>query len=130
MRANILIVTICSVFVTAAPAHSDGVSNSYRDRPFLQDYSQKVPLSEGLTDAELSAVRCDRNGRILVLSNKGLLCVHEGKLVPEHLYRPIRDMHVRGLQTYRDQFIYLTDRAVLSKVGRIPDGLSLPSPSR
>jgi len=114
MRANILFLAICSVFVTAAPAHSNGVSDSYEDRPFLQDYARKVPLSAELTGTELSVVRADRNSRILVLSNKGLLRIHDGKLVPERLYRPIRDMHVQGLQTYRDQFVYLTDGAVLS----------------
>ena len=114
MRANILFVAICSVFVTAAPAHSKDASDSYEDRPFLQDLARKVPLSAELAGAELSVVRADRNSRILVLSNKGLLRIHEGELVPEHLYRPIRDMQVKGLQTYRGQFVYLTDGAVLS----------------
>ena len=115
MRTNILRAAICSLFMTASVAHSKDASNSYEDRPFLQDFAQKVPLSEGLAGAEkLSAVRSDRNGRVLVLSDKGLLQIHEGELVPDRLYRPIADMQVQGIGTYRGQFVYLTDKAVLS----------------
>jgi len=114
MRTNILFAAIYSVFITAPLAFSKDVSQSYEDRPFLQDFAQKIPLSDELAGAGLSAVRSDRNGRILVLSDKGLLGVHDGELVPDHLYRPIRDMQVKSLETYRDQFIYLTERAVLS----------------
>jgi hypothetical protein len=114
MRTNIFCAAIFSLFITASSAYSKDIPHSYEDRPFLQDFVRKVPLSEELAGAELSVVRADRNGRILVLSDKGLLRIHKQELVPERLYRPIRDMHVRGLQTYRDQFVYLTDRAVLS----------------
>ncbi|MHC4628328.1 MAG: hypothetical protein ACYTDV_15230 [Planctomycetota bacterium] len=114
MRTNILFVSICSVFIAAISGYSGGVRQSYEDRPFLQDFAEKIPLSEQIAGAELSAVRSDRNGRILVLSDKGLLAVHNQELVPENLYRPVREMQVRGLKTYRDQFIYLTDVAVLS----------------
>jgi len=121
MRTNIFFAAICSVFITAPLAYSRDVRHSYEDRPFLQDFAQKIPLSEELAGAELSAVRSDRNGRILVLSDKGLLGVHNRELVPDRLYRPIRDMQVKGLETYRDQFIYLTDKAVLGNAwaGRI-----------
>ncbi len=114
MRTNILLAAICTVFITAPLAYSRDVRHSYEDRPFLQDFAQKIPLCEELAGAELSVVRSDRNGRILVLSDKGLLGVHDGELVPNRMYRPIQDMRVRGLDTYRDQFVYLTDNAVLS----------------
>ncbi|MHC4302694.1 MAG: hypothetical protein ACYS7Y_35995, partial [Planctomycetota bacterium] len=88
--------------------------HSYKDRPFFQDFAEKTHVCEELAGVELLAVRSDRNGRILVLSDKGLLQIHNGELVPDRLYRPIRDMQVQGLETYRGQFIYLTDKAVLS----------------
>ncbi len=114
MRTNISCAAILAVFLTAPLAHSGSASNSYQDRPFLQDFAQKIPLSAELAGAKLSTVRADRNGRILVLSDKGLLRIHEGELVQDHLYRPIRDMQIRGLEAYRGQFVYLTDEAVLS----------------
>ncbi|UCF14949.1 MAG: hypothetical protein JSW59_16185, partial [Phycisphaerales bacterium] len=114
MRTNIFCVMILTTFIIAPLTHSTDAAHSYQDLPFLQDYAQKIPLSEELAGAKLSAVRADRNGRILVLSDKGLLQIHKGELVPDRLYRPIRDMRVQGLQIYRGRFIYLTHRAVLS----------------
>lgn len=80
----------------------------------MQDFSEKIPLSDELTGTELSSVSSDRNGRILVLSNKGLLQIHNGKLVPDQHYRPMLDTQIISLDTYRDQFVYLTDKVVLS----------------
>jgi len=114
MKISFFLAAIFGVFITAHSAHSSNIQHFYEDHPFMQDFAEKIPLSEELAGVELSAVRADRNGRILVISNKGLLQVHNGKLVPDRLYRPIQDMHVKNLDTYRDQFVYLTDRAVLS----------------
>jgi hypothetical protein len=86
----------------------------HEDNTFLQDSAEKIPVSEELVGTELFKVRSDRNGRILVLSNKGLLQIHNGRLVPDRQYRPMPDMQIRGLDTYRGQFVYLTDKAVLS----------------
>jgi hypothetical protein len=107
-------VAICSVLITVPSAHSGNLRHFYEDRPFLQDFAERIPLAGELTGAELSAVCSDRNGRILVLSNKGLLQIHNAELVPDRRYRPLQDMQIRGLDTYRGQFIYLTDKAVLS----------------
>jgi len=114
MKISLFFAAILSVLVTAHSAHSSNVQHFYEDRPFMQDFAEKIPLSEGLSGVELSAVRADRNDRILVMSDKGLLQVHDGKLVPDRLYRPIQDMHVKNLDTCRGQFVYVTDKAVLS----------------
>ena len=60
------------------------------------------------------SVHSDRNGQILVLSDKGLLQIHDGKLVPYKQHRPLLDMQIIDMKTYRDQFVYLTDKVVLS----------------
>jgi hypothetical protein len=114
MRTKIFCIAICAAFITAPPAYPKDAPHSYKDRPFLQDFAEKTLVCEELTGVELLAVRSDRNGRILVLSDKGLLQIHKGELVPDRLYRPIGDMQVQGLETCRGQFIYLTDKAVLS----------------
>jgi hypothetical protein len=121
MKIRIFFAAICGLLITAAAAFSKNIRHFYEDRPFIQDFSEKILLSEELGGTKLSAVRCDRNGRILVLSNKGLMQVHNGQLVPEFSYRPLGDMQIKSMDTYRGQFIYLTDKAVLSNawVGRL-----------
>ena len=114
MRTNIFCIAIYSIFIIAPPAYSKNLQHFYEDRPYLQDFAEKIPLSEELAGTELTAVSSDRNGRILVLSNKGLLQIHNGKLVPDQQHRPLLDMQIRSLDTYRDQFVYLTDKVVLS----------------
>lgn len=86
----------------------------YVDRPFVQDYSEKVPLAAGLGPRKLLKVRADRNGRVLVLSDKGLLQIHEGRLKPERQHRPLTDMQIRDIDVHEGQFVYLTDEYVLS----------------
>ncbi|MHC4120047.1 MAG: hypothetical protein ACYSWO_21345, partial [Planctomycetota bacterium] len=113
MRTKIFCIAICAAFITAPLAYPMDAPHSYKDRPFFQDFAEKTHVCEELAGVELLAVRSDRNGRILVLSDKGLLQIHNGELVPDRLYRPIDDMQVQGLETYRGQFIYLTDKAVL-----------------
>jgi hypothetical protein len=114
MKIKVLCAAICDLLIIAANVYSQNARQFHEDYPFLQDFSEKVQLSEELAGTKLSAVRCDRNGRILVLSNKGLLQVHKGQLVPELSYRPLGDMQIKSMETYRGQFIYLTDKAVLS----------------
>ena len=93
----------------------------YEDRPFVQDFSEKMPVAPGIGDARPLKVRADRNGRISVLSDKGLLQVHEGRLVPDRLHRPLADMHIVDIETHDGQFVYLTDDLVLSNAwaGRV-----------
>jgi len=117
MKTNIFYIAVSGMFagfIIAPSAYSRNLQHSYEDSPYLQDFAEKIPLSEELAGTELSAVSSDRNGRILVLSSKGLLQIHNGKLVPDNHYRPMLDMKIRSIDAYRDQFVYLTDKVVLS----------------
>ncbi|MFZ2146207.1 MAG: hypothetical protein WAV28_03220, partial [Sedimentisphaerales bacterium] len=114
MKTNIFCIAIYSIFIITPSSYSKNFQHFYEDRLYLQDFAEKIPLSDELAGTELSAVSSDRNGRILVLSSKGLLQIHNGKLVPDQRYRPMLDMQIRSMDTYRDQFVYLTDKAVLS----------------
>jgi hypothetical protein len=114
MRTNIFCAAICTVFIAAHPVYSRDLQHSHEDRPFLQDFAEKIPLSRELAGTELSAARSDRNGRVLILSAKGLLQVYGGELVPDRRYRPILDMQVKSFDTCRGQFVYLTDEVALS----------------
>jgi len=114
MKVRIFYTVICCLLINAPTAYTKNIQPFYKDRPFIQDFSQILPLSEELTGTTLSAVRSDRNGRILVLSNKGLLQVYHEQLVPDRSYRPLTDMQIKSMEIYRSQFVYLTDKAVLS----------------
>ena len=90
----------------------------YKDVAFQQDFSIKYDLTD--TTAKLRRVVSDRNGVIEVLSSKGLLKLYAGEflypgtLVPDRTYRPIADKKISGLDRYRDQFVYVDDKAVLA----------------
>ena len=114
MKKGVLFVVIYSVFASVPFTFSNTIQHSYDDIPFVQDFAEKIPLFEELSGTQLSTVRSDRNGRILVLSDKGLLQIHNGILVSDRHYRPLLDMHIRSMDTYRGQFFYLTDLATLS----------------
>ena len=88
-------------------------AQTYSDQPYIQDYADKYNFKKS-NDAALLQVRSDRNGIIQVLSRKGLLNPWQGELEADIRYRPITDMKLIALETYKNQFVYLTDKAVLS----------------
>jgi len=105
---------LCCVLVTGGVLVAKETARTCRDLPFLQDYSEKVPLASELHGAQLRKVRADRNGRVLVLSDKGLLQIHEGRLKPDRLHRPLTDMKIEDMEVCQGQFVYLTDESALS----------------
>ena len=89
-------------------------SQQYKDTPYLQDYADKFKLSADENEQDLIQVRSDRNNSINILSTKGLLQPWEKNLVKDQRYRPLTDQHIITFDAYKDQFVYLTDEAVLS----------------
>jgi hypothetical protein len=104
-------------FLLALGSSAGAAMPAYIDHPFTQDSSEKVPLAPHTGDVKLLKVRADRNGRIVVLSDKGLLQIDAGTLKPDRQYRPLADMQIRDIEVFQDQFVYLTDRYVLSNAG-------------
>ncbi len=88
------------------------------DKPFIQDYSIKYYFDQ--PGVSLEKVAADRNGKIQVLSSKGLLHTYAGEflypgtLEPDGTHRPMADKNISGLAAYNHQFVYLDDKAVLS----------------
>jgi len=91
-----------------------GFAQTYRDLPFRQDYARQFMLPDNGSGFGLKQVRCDRDGVIKVLSTKGLLQPAHRQLVKDRSYRPLNDMRIIALERYRGQFVYLSDKAVLS----------------
>jgi hypothetical protein len=114
-----MVVQMLLVLTMAIP-YREGTP-SHVDRPFIQDTSEQIPLGPEVRDAKLIKVRMDRNGRILVLSDKGLLQVHASQLRPDRQDRPLADMQIKDIAIHQGQFVYATDKQALSgaSAGRI-----------
>ena len=110
MKATVLGIT----FLLALSSCAGAAMPVYIDRPFVQDSSEKIPLAPKTGDVKLLKARADRNGRIVVLSDKGLLQVDAGVLKPDRRYRPLTDMQIKDVEVFQDEFVYLTDDRVLS----------------
>ena len=88
-------------------------AQTYTDNPYTQDYADKFELGENQS-SELMQVRSDRNGAVSILSSDGLLQPWEKKIVKNLQYKAITEMNVLAIDRYENQFVYLTDKAVLS----------------
>ena len=86
----------------------------YSDQPFLQDRAEKFHLAEDMGSVDLLQIASDRNKAIQILSSNGLRQPHEKKIRKELQYRALTDMQIIALIKYQEQFVYLTDKAVLS----------------
>lgn len=119
---------LCGMLLIGNTLLAQDSAKAYHDQPFIQDYSEKIPVGTEVRGAQLMKVRTDRNGRILVLSDKGLLQIYEGRLKPDKLYRPLADMQIRDFDVHQGQFVYLTDECVLSNAwaGRLLKDHNLP----
>ena len=84
------------------------------DQSFLQDSAEKFYREEGEGNADLLQIGSDRNKAIKVLTSKGLMLPHEKQIRQDVQYRPLLDMNIVALTEYQGQFVYLTDKAVLS----------------
>lgn len=90
--------------------------SKHQDEPFRQEIATKFPES----DSQLKKVFADRNGTIQLIGSDGLFrptagaFLYPGKIVNDRSYLPMKDKDIRDMDIYRDQFVYLTDKAVLS----------------
>ena len=99
----------------------------YKDIPFWQDRSESYFLDDE-KDLELSKIFIDRNDVIQILSSKGLMIPFKEKIVVDRSYHPMMEMSISGMEIYKNQFVYLTDKAVLSNAwaGKIYLNHNLP----
>lgn len=89
-------------------------AQQYMDKPYIQDFAEKYEMEEVVGDASLWQVRSDRNKAIKLVSSNGLLNAYSNALSPDLQYRPLSDMKIKALEAYDGQFIYLTDKSILS----------------
>jgi len=108
MKINVQLV-LTGLFMTVT-----AFTQQYKDVPYLQDYADKFELGTEENGQMLFQVKSDRNKSINVLSTNGILQPWEKSLVKDQRYRPISDQHVIAIDRYKNQFVYLTDKALLS----------------
>ena len=89
-------------------------AQTYLDKPYIQDYADKFEFTDNQISIDLLQVRSDRNKVVSILSPNGLLQPWEKKIISDRLYRPLMDMKIIAIDRYNSQFVYLTDKAVLS----------------
>jgi hypothetical protein len=86
----------------------------HMDKPFTQDYAVIFELSENTVNSNLWSVSSSRDKAISIVSSNGLLQPWDKKIVKDIRYRPFENMKVISTVNYKDQIVYLTDKAVLS----------------
>lgn len=104
----------------------------YEDKPYLQDYAVKYYF-EG-DRKETKKVFTDRNGVIQVLTNDGIYkpvnghLHYPGTLKLDNRYLPMPDKKVADITVYKNQFVYLDDKAVFSNAwaGKLYSRHNLP----
>ncbi len=90
----------------------------YQDKPFMQEYS--IKYYHPIAGTPLKSVCADRNGVVKILSDEGLVkpdhgqFLYPGTVVPETHYRFIKDKKLVAMDSYQQQFVFLSDKAVFS----------------
>ncbi|MCF6357991.1 MAG: hypothetical protein L3J54_09325 [Draconibacterium sp.] len=121
LNQRLLIIVAVFVLLSSCEPTQNKVKQAkpfYKDKPFTQEYSVKYQLEDN--DTELRKVVSDRNGYIQIISSKGLLrpragqFLFPGTLVTDIQYRPTSDKKIATAINYKNQLVYIDDKAVLS----------------
>ncbi len=104
----------------------------YQDKPYWQDFSIKYYGKE-----VFKKVLSDRNGNIKVFAEKGIMVPHDGQflypgtLVLDKTYRSLKGKNISALGAYKNQFVLLDDKAIISNAwaGSLYSKHSLPKAS-
>ena len=104
------IIFLLSIFVLV----NVSAQKKYTDKPFVQDYADKFELNDSFKNTNLLQVSSNRDNVISIVSSSGLLLPWDKKIVKDSRYIPFADMKVVSTVRYKDQIVYLTDKAVLS----------------
>jgi hypothetical protein len=117
IRKNLYFLLLALLF-SQKGAEAQPAPQIHRDKPFLQDWAIKYrgnPRSK-----ERFSLAVDRNGTVQVVENGKLLrpgyaaFQQDGQLISDQSYLPIKDKQILAINRYRDQLVYLSDKAVLS----------------
>uniref|UniRef100_UPI00321726F5 hypothetical protein n=1 Tax=uncultured Draconibacterium sp. TaxID=1573823 RepID=UPI00321726F5 len=130
LKTMALVFAVC--ITTVASGQKTTKKAFITDKPFIQEYSIKYNFDN--SRVELKKVESDRNGYIQILSNYGLLrpkagqLLFPGVLVKDVQYRPTSDKGIKHMARYKNQLVYIDDKAVLSNAwaGKLYTRHSIP----
>lgn len=112
--------TLAVAFLVAG----DAPRQQHQDTPFWQDEAVPYKNEVNLADYELRSIRADRDGRVLVNTQRGLLMPFDGRLVPYREMEGIEKKDHLDLELLRGKFVYLTDAFLLPVHGAGVDYLA------
>ena len=118
MKKTMLTIVPLFMLIISACQSEKTIQPVYTDIPFLQDYA--VKFTSNAPGFAGKKVYTDRNGVIQVLAADGLYCPDNGRfqypgtLQRDLRYRPMVDKRVTDMTIYKNQFIYVDDKAVFS----------------
>ncbi len=95
------------------PSSLLAAGQTYQDTPFPQARAVLYRNEVGLAGYDLRTVRADRDGKVLVNTNKGLLRAFDGRLVPWRELAAIEKHDHLDLELLRGRFIFLTGGMLL-----------------
>lgn len=96
----------------------------FQDKPFWQEEATQYKNEVNLADYELRSIRADRDGRVLVNTNHGLLMPFDGRLVQYREMEGIEKKDHLDLEILRDKFVFLTNEFLLPVHGAGVDYLA------
>lgn len=104
----------------------------HQDKPYWQDFSVKYYGKESF-----KKVFSDRNGNIKVFTENGIMLPHDGQFlypgtfISEKVYRNLQGKKIVALGAYKNQFVLLDDKAIISNAwaGSLYSKHSLPKAS-
>jgi len=119
-KVLIVFLLIFPIFFSCVNKNSElrETKSVYQDVPFLQDYAIKYYSDRG--EEQPYTVFCDRNDIIQVLLGDRLYRPFNGHfqvpgtIEPDQTYRPMKDKKIADMISYKEQFVYLDDKAVFS----------------
>lgn len=94
------------------------------DVPFWQEIAVRFVPEVKLDESELRSIRADRDGRVLVNTNKGLLKATEGRLLQYHEMQGIESLNHFDLELLGGKFVFLTEKFLLPLHGAGADYLA------
>ena len=112
-------VTRAAISQLPTAAATRRVQPVYTDSSYVQDYSIKYDWA-GTGSDRLMKIVCDRNNVVQILSSRGLLrpsggaFLYPGELAPDKTYRPLSTMTLKAVIVCQRQFIYASEKAILS----------------
>jgi hypothetical protein len=117
---------LCAVFCVVAfslPAWAAGAQRPYLDSPFRQVRATSFKNEVDLKGYELRTVRVDRDGKVLINTNKGLLKAFDGRLVQWRELAALEKLDHRDLELLKGKFVFLTNKMFLPLHGAGADYL-------